>query len=130
MTHYDFLSVADVLYIHRRQLQVFGGGDGLRDEGLLQSAVEMPQSGSGGEYFHDFPSEMAAAYLFHIVKNHPFVDGNKRTGFACSHAFLKLNGFELNMSEQQAFDMVIEVASGKLSKERLIEALQNYITAL
>ena len=78
------------------------------------------------DYFHDFPYGMAAAYLFHIVKNHPFVDGNKRTGFACAHAFLKLNGSNLDLSEQQAFDMVIGVATGKLSKERLIHVLQGH----
>lgn len=127
MIGYDFLSIDDVLYIHKRQLEVFGGGDGLRDKGLLQSSIEMPQSGVGEQYFHDFPHGMAAAYLFHLVKNHPFVDGNKRTGFACAHAFLKLNGYELNMSEQEAFDMVIGVATGELSKEQIVERLKSKV---
>lgn len=126
MTDYDFLSLDDVLHIHQRQLERYGGGDGLRDEGLLVSAIETAQSGFGEEYFHSFPFEMAAAYLFHIVKNHPFVDGNKRTGFACAHLFLKLNGYNLRISEDEMYNLVINVATSKLSKAELAKALKTH----
>ncbi len=122
----DFLSLDDALYIHKRQLDRFGGGDGMRDEGLLLSALEMPQSGFEDKYFHGFPYEMAAAYLFHIVKNHPFVDGNKRTGFACAHAFLKLNGYNLEVSSEQVIDLVLQVATGQLTKDNVSAMLQSW----
>ncbi|MBI3855807.1 MAG: Fic family protein, partial [Planctomycetes bacterium] len=73
-----FLSTESVQRIHEDQIQRYGGSLGIRDMGLLESAVAMPQAGSGGQYFHTDLYEMAAAYLFHLVKNHPFVDGNKR----------------------------------------------------
>jgi death-on-curing protein len=113
----EFLSLEDVLFIHEFQLKKYGGGSGIRDEGLLTSAIEMAASGFGDEYFHSFPFEMAAAYLFHMVQNHPFIDGNKRTGFASAHTFLKFNGYELNFSEDEVYTLVIEVATGQLSKE-------------
>ena len=77
-----FLSVADVLGFHEDQLANYGGAPGVRDMGLLESAVAMPMAGFGDQYLHADLFEMAAAYLYHIVCNHPFVDGNKRTGAA------------------------------------------------
>jgi death-on-curing protein len=82
-----FLTLDEILLIHENQLKLYGGDSGLRDLGLLQSALSMPSAGYGDEYFHKDLYEMAAAYLFHIVKNHPFVDGNKRVGFVASYVF-------------------------------------------
>ena len=82
-----FLDVDDVLEIHAAQLEVYGGGAGLRDRGLLESAVAQPQSSFDGELVHEGLFAMAAAYLFHIVSNHPFVDGNKRTGMLAAIVF-------------------------------------------
>ncbi len=76
----DFLDADEVLDLHAAQLEVFGGGSGLRDRGLLESAVAQPQASFGGQYAHDGLFATAAAYLFHIVSNHPFIDGNKRAG--------------------------------------------------
>ncbi len=123
MTDVDFLSYQDALHIHKRQLERYGGGVGLRDQGLLESAIETPRSGFGDTYFHAFPFEMAAAYLFHIVNNHPFVDGNKRTGLACAHAFLQLNGYRLTLG-QQLYQIVIDVATNQLSKDELADILE------
>ena len=78
-----FLSLEDVIELHRLQLEMYGGSDGIRDLGLLESAVMMPQASFGGEYVHSGVFEMAAAYAFHIAENQPFVDGNKRTALAC-----------------------------------------------
>ena len=70
-----FLELAEVVLIHRDQVDRYGGAEGIRDLGLLQSALAMPASGAGGQYFHEDLFAMAAAYLFHIVRNHPFIDG-------------------------------------------------------
>ncbi len=88
----DFLQVEDVLLFHRDQIDLYGGEHGVRDMGLLESAVAQPNAGFGGQYLHEDLFEMAAAYLFHLVKNHPLVDGNKRIGAVSALAFLKLNG--------------------------------------
>ena len=76
----NFLAVEDVLYLHTNQIDLYGGDHGVRDINLLDSAIAQPQAAFGGNHLHAFPFEMAAAYMFHIVQNHPFVDGNKRTG--------------------------------------------------
>jgi death-on-curing protein len=85
-----FLTTEEVLVIQADQIRRYGGSEGLRDENLLLSALAMPQSGFGGEYLHGDDFEMAAAYLFHIVMNHPFIDGNKRVGAVAARLFLTL----------------------------------------
>jgi death on curing protein len=91
----EFLTAEVVLALHQRQLERFGGGAGLRDRGLLESAVPQPQASFGGMYVHEGLFAMAAAYLFHIVSNHPFVDGNKRAGLLAAQVFLDVNGITL-----------------------------------
>lgn len=114
-----FLSLENVLAIHEDQIARYGGGDGLRDVGLLESAIAMPRAGAGGQYFHADLFEMAAAYLFHIVKNHPFVDGNKRAGAMTAFTFLKLNGLTMEGSSSEAFqNIVLAVAEGSADKRR------------
>jgi death-on-curing protein len=88
----DFLSVVEVLFLHEEQLARYGGGTGIRDIGLLESAVAQPQATFGSEYLHADLFQMAAAYAFHIAQNQPFVDGNKRTGLVAALVFLDLNG--------------------------------------
>lgn len=112
----EFLSLDQALAIHKNQLELYGGDSGLRDMGLLQSALAMPASGFGEEYFHKDLYEMAAAYLFHFVKNHPFVDGNKRVGFVASYVFLRLNGVMVTASEDAYEKITLETAQGKLDK--------------
>lgn len=119
-----FLDIDDVLHIHDREIERRGGSPGLRDVGMLYSAVAMPQSGFGDDYLHKDIYEMAAAYAFHIVMNHPFVDGNKRTGFVAAVAFLDVNGYELVMSEDAAYDLVIGVCEKTVTKKALAEALR------
>ena len=92
----DFLSTREIMVIHRDQLKRYGGLDGIRDQNLLESAAAMPQLIFDGNYVHQDVSAMAAAYLFHIGKNHPFLDGNKRTATATALVFLLINGFRLN----------------------------------
>lgn len=116
-----FLSLEEILQIHADQIRRHGGSSGIRDLALLESAVAMPQAGFGGQYFHSDLFEMAAAYLFHIVQNHPFVDGNKRAGAAASLVFLKLNGMDLHVTNAAVVKTVLGVAQGKIGKAAVAE---------
>jgi death on curing protein len=116
-----FLSLEQIISIHQNQLELYGGESGIRDLGLLQSALAMPASGFGDQYFHADLFEMAAAYLFHLVKNHPFVDGNKRAGFVASYVFLRLNGIIVTASEKSYEKITLETAEGKIGKPELAE---------
>lgn len=112
-----FLGLDQVLYIHREQIRRLGGSEGVRNMGLLQSALAMPSSGFGQEYFHKDIYEMAAAYLFHLALNHPFVDGNKRVAAMAADVFLELNGYSLPASCEEAFEkLTLDTAQGKLEK--------------
>lgn len=112
-----FLSLGEVLEIYQDQIDRYGGESGVRDMGLLESALAAPASGSGGGYYHKDLVEMAAAYLFHIAKNHPFVDGNKRVGAVAAVVFLALNDIELDVSEEEFEEAVLSVADGSWNKE-------------
>lgn len=126
----DFLVLEDVLYSHRLALQRDGGAPGVRDLGMLESAVAMPQQGWGETYLHATVPAMAAAYLFHLVKNHPFADANKRAGLAACLTFLDLNGLRLNCSEAQIEDLVLRVAAGEVGKNELTEVFEQSIVPL
>jgi death-on-curing protein len=115
-----------VLSIHARQIERFGGTSGVRDEGLLESALAQPQATFGGQFLHPKISEQAAAYLYHIAMNHPFIDGNKRTAFAAD-TFLRLNGWTLNLTDDRAYDLVMQVAQGTMTKEELSSEFESCI---
>jgi death-on-curing protein len=112
----SFLTLEDVLGLHASRIARYGGSLGLRDLGLLESALAVPCATFGGQFLHENLSEMASASLFHIVKNHPFVDGNKRTGLAAAIAFLDLNGHEIDADPAELADLVLGVADGSVSK--------------
>jgi death on curing protein len=111
-----FLSLAEVLEIHKDQVARYGGDPGIRDIELLKSALGMPSATYGGQFLHTDIYEMAAVYLFHLLKNHPFVDGNKRTGAVAAIVFLALNGFDFDASEDDFAEIVLAVARGELDK--------------
>jgi death on curing protein len=111
-----FLSLGELLEIHRDQIARYGGSHGLRDLDLVKSALGMPQATFGGEYLHTDVFEMAAAYLFHIVKNHPFIDGNKRAGAVSALVFLALNGYDFTAPQDALAKMVFALAGGELAK--------------
>ncbi len=111
-----FLGLDEVVGIHRDQIERYGGHPGIRDIEMLKSAVAMPAAGVCEDYLHADIHEMAAAYLFHIVRNHPFVDGNKRTGAVAALVFLMMNGIELHAGEASFEKMVRAVAGGKMDK--------------
>lgn len=116
-----FLSVESVLLVHQRVIEEFGGDPGLRDRGLLESAVAMPQSSFAGAYLHDGMAEMAAAYHFHLCSNHPFVDGNKRVAVAAAELFLLINGIESSAKDDELEDLTLGVAGGTVSKGEVVE---------
>ena len=111
-----FLGLEEVLEIHRDQIGRYGGAPGVRDLGLLRSALGMPAVGLGGRYLHGDLFEQAAAYLFHIVRDHPFVDGNTRTGAVAAVVFLELNGAAPEADERAFERLVRAVAEGAAGK--------------
>ena len=122
-----FLSVQDVLAVHEDTIRHEGGLPGLRDAGLLESAVLMPQQQFGGEYLHPGLPEMAAAYLFHLCRNHAFLDGNKRVAALAALIFLRVNGAK-TLPEPEALEAVtLEVASGARGKAELTEWLRGEV---
>jgi death-on-curing protein len=111
-----FLTLDEALGLHADQIRRYGGSSGLRDLGLLQSALAMPETSFDGEFLHGTVFEMAAAYLFHIARNHPFVDGNKRTALMCALVFLGLNSKRLDADPEALYALVDGVAAGSVDK--------------
>ena len=122
-----FFSLDEVLELHADQISSFGGTPGVRDEGLLESALAQPPATFGGQFLHPTISEQAAAYLYHIAMNHPFIDGNKRTAFAVMDTFLRLNACTLNFTDDRAYDLVRRVARGTMTKEELSREFESCI---
>jgi death-on-curing protein len=121
-----FLTLDEVLEIHHDQIERYGGTLGIRDQALLVSALAAPQSGFGGHYLHGDLYEMAAAYLFHLVQNHPFIDGNKRVGTAAALTFLMMNGIETSIPNHTLAQMVLSVAQGKMEKTAIAEFFRKH----
>ncbi|MBF0487855.1 MAG: type II toxin-antitoxin system death-on-curing family toxin [Nitrospirae bacterium] len=111
-----FLELEEVIEIHQDQIKRYGGASSIRDMELLHSAISMPQTSYDGQYLHEDIFEMAGAYLFHIVKNHPFIDGNKRTGAVAAVVFLILNGIEIEADDESFENMVLSIATGAAGK--------------
>ena len=120
----DFLQVADVLLLHSDQVELYGGEHGVRDLALLESAVAQAQAGFGGERLHRDLFAMAAAYLFHIVRNHPFLDGNKRTGAVAALVFLDINGTTVDAPKGGVYELIMAVATGSAGKKEVAEFLR------
>lgn len=116
MSGFRFLSLAEILEIHQDQVTRYGGAPGIRDLTLIKSAAAMPAATCFGEYLHAGIFEMAAAYLFHLVNNHPFIDGNKRTGVVSALVFLALNGYGCTATQDQLASLVMAAASGEIQK--------------
>ena len=119
-----FLTLDEVLSLHEEQIHAFGGSSGVRDLGLLDSALGSVSATFGGEFLHASIFEMAAAYLFGICKNHPFIDGNKRTATAAALVFLEMNGIDIDANERDFYNLVIGVAEGRVTKSEIAVFLQ------
>jgi death-on-curing protein len=120
-----FLSLDEVLEIHEQQIELYGGSHGIRDAGGLESAVATPQVTFGGEFLHPSIPAMAAAYLFHLCQNHPFLDGNKRAGANAAITFLLMNDWEPGFAEEELAELVLSVASGDIAKPALTEIFES-----
>jgi death on curing protein len=114
----SFLTKDEILRIHAKQIKRFGGSLGLRDKGLLESCVFEPQQTFGGVYLYPTFFEMAAAYACCLIKNHPFVDGNKRTGIVTSITFLGLNGIKVYFTEPQFFTLATVIATSTVDIQK------------
>jgi death-on-curing protein len=116
MTGPEWLSKALILAIHDEQLAEHGGGTGVRDEGLLDSALVRPQNRLAYDAEADLPA-LAAAYAFGLARNHPFIDGNKRTAFVAAEVFLDLNGMTLTASDEDCVLTMLRLAAGEIEED-------------
>jgi death-on-curing protein len=121
------LTVEIVREIHAEALKNFGGSPGIRDEGLLASAVFAPQSSFGGKSPYADVIEVAAAYLFYLCGNHPFVDGNKRTAMAAAIVFLRLNGVETAPDSNDWEELMLGVAASRIDREMTTARLRKLV---
>jgi len=123
------LSVEIVCQIHAEAIGSFGGSPGIRDMALLESAVAAPQAGFGGKSAYADLVEVAAAYLFFLCRNHPFVDGNKRVSLGACLVFLRLNGLEPAPDGPEWEELTFAVAASRLDREQTTAALRQLVTA-
>ena len=118
-SHPVFLTLSEVIAIHKNQINIYGGKSGIRDKSLLKSAIAAPQSTFDKNYLHKDLFEMAAAYAYHICQNHPFTDGNKRVALVSALVFLDLNDIDINDPNNILYNVMINIASGKNNKKDL-----------
>ena len=121
-----FLTLDDILESHQNQIDTYGGSHGIRDIGLLKSAIAQPEANYGGQYMHADIFEMAAAYLYHLVMNHPFVDGNKRVGLESALIFLEVNDALLDANDDELVDLVLKTTAGRVGKPEIAEFFRTY----
>jgi len=121
------LSIDVIREIHAEVIKQFGGANGIRDENLLASAVLTPQSSFGGKSPYADILEIAAAYLFYLCKNHPFVDGNKRTAMMAGIVFLRLNGIETASDSSEWERLMLDVASSKITRDETTRRLRKLL---
>lgn len=119
----DFLELRHVLALHTRALAAHGGSEGIRDQGLLESAIAMPRASFGGEYLHADLYAMAAAYAFHIAENQPFIDGNKRAAILAALTFLDMNGIAVFTATDELYEAMMALAERRLDKSGLAAVL-------
>ena len=115
------LSKRQVLLLHSSLIEAFGGSDGVRDEGLLESALAAPFQTFGGEPVYPSMQSKAAQLGFGLIRNHPFVDGNKRVGAHVMLVFLELDGIVLHYEQQELIDIILSVASGEIDRKGLLQ---------
>ena len=120
-----YLTVDQVIGFHDDLLDQFGGLRGIRDKNLLHSALEAPKMAFGGSDMYLSVYDQAAAYLYHITKNHPFNDGNKRTAFVATLAFLKVNQARISFTISDLEEIVVEVANGTVTKTELAAFIES-----
>jgi death-on-curing protein len=118
-----FLEKSVLLTFHEDHLRKYDGKSGIRDHGLLDSALAQPIATFDRKYFHKDLFQMAGAYGFHLCQNHPFIDGNKRTALVAMYLFLFVNGFQITADKKSLFAVVMGIADGSVDKHQLAEFL-------
>jgi death on curing protein len=121
------IKLTDALHLHSKIVAASGGSDGLRDKGGLEAALERPFSGFGDFEFYPTPEQKAAAIIESIVKNHPFVDGNKRTGYVLMRLLLSVYSKDIDATEAKKYDFVIQVAAGKWDYDQILNWIQTHV---
>ena len=124
------ISLDEVMKLHNKSIQDYGGSYGTRDINLLESAVARPYQSFGDVEFYPTPFEKAAAIIESIVKNHPFIDGNKRTGFLAGFTLLYRSKIKINANQEETYQFVIDVASSVISFEGIVIWLQQHTQSL
>jgi death-on-curing protein len=124
-----YLTINELLEIHRQITVQSGGALGVRDLGLLEAALAQPRMSFSGEELYPGIVEKAAALGFSLIQNHPFIDGNKRTGHAAMEVFLILNGFEIDATVDEQEQVILAVASGHLKRDSFTDWLRRHIVA-
>lgn len=122
-----FLTLAELIDLHNRIIDQTGGAPGLRDMGRLESAVAQPRMSFGGRDLYPTVIEKAAVLCFALIRNYPFVDGNKRSGHAAMEVFLVLNGHEINAKVDEQESIILGVASGQVSRQELTDWLTDQV---
>ncbi|GAP95980.1 type II toxin-antitoxin system death-on-curing family toxin [Leptolyngbya sp. NIES-2104] len=122
-----YLPLIEILDLHRRIVETSGGAIGIRDLGMLESAIAQPRMTFGGEELYPSLLDKAAALGFSLVMNHPFVDGNKRIGHAAMETFLVLNGLEISASVDEQEQTILALAAGELEREQFVEWLKKHV---
>lgn len=120
------LTKNQILILHKDLIKIFGGLDGIRDENLLESAIFAPFQTFGGQDLYPSIIEKAARLCYGIVKNHPFVDGNKRVGTHAMLTFLAMNSFEVNYIDEDLIDIILRVADNSIGYNELLNWLENH----
>lgn len=124
-----YLSLIEILALHRQIIETSGGAIGIRDLGMLESAIAQPRMTFGGEELYPSLIDKAAALGFSLVMNHPFVDGNKRIAHAAMETFLVLNELEISASVYEQEQIVLALASGGLERSRFVDWLRQHVIA-
>jgi len=125
-----YLTIGEVLELHRRIIQQTGGASGVRNLAALESAVAQPRMTFEGKDLYPTIEDKAAALAFFIIQNHPYVDGNKRCGHAAMETFLVLNGKEIKAPVDEIEKIILEMASGKFSRKNFVDWLAGHIRRL
>ena len=121
-----YLSTEQVLAAHTALIKRYGGSQGIRDQGLLESAIFRPQASAFGREAYPTLFEKSAVLGYSIIQNHPFVDGNKRTEFACIHLMLLINGYDLTSTTKEEVEMIKKVASGEKHEHEIIQWIKEH----
>jgi death-on-curing protein len=124
-----YLTLGELIELHRRIIEQSGSAGGIRDLGLAESALAQPQMAFGGTELYPTLAEKSAALCFSLVMNHPFVDGNKRIGHAAMETFLVMNGFELNAEVDDSQSIILRLAAGELGRMSFTDWVAEHVTA-